>query len=186
MTELQCAEWLELCSWRITGLEAWGADSDIEAKNGSEMPAAFEVKFIGIEDDAFKMILDSIENGSSARPGPCLYSSGNYLLLRICEAAKQLTGFKGRRIAVVAIERGAWVPFEVSVGWIDWAHPTFFEDANQGWKALLEKEEKHDPNLRAKLPSIVESIDDVWILTRSHEYEYHLEFEFQMRRSGRH
>ena len=104
VTELQCAEWLEACGWHITDLAALGADSDIEAKDCSGRLTAFEVKFIGDEDDTFQMILKSIEKGASARVGPSLSSSINYLLFRVYEAAKQLAQFNGHRAAVIVID----------------------------------------------------------------------------------
>jgi len=185
VTELQCAEWLEAHGWRITGLEALGAGSDIEAEDDLSRRTTFAVKFIGIGDDAFKMILNSIEKGSSARSGPCLYSSSNYLLFRIYEAAKQLAKIDGHRIAVIVIDEGTWVPFKIPLEdhWIDWEHPVFFENANQAWKQLINKEEVRNPNPMAELTSVVVSIDDIWILTRSHEYEYHMEHELSTGRT---
>lgn len=175
VTELQCADWLNARDWIITGLEALGDGPDIEAKDDSGRLTSFEIKFIGTEKDDFKMILNSLEKGSSARPGPSLSSSVNFLLFRIYEAAKQLAEFDRHRIAVIVIEDGAWAPFKIALenGWIDWTRPNFLDDG-QAW---IREQEKRYPNFMAEFTSVVGSIDKILILTRSHEYEYHLEYE---------
>ena len=177
VTELQCAAWLETRNWRITGLEAWRADSDIQAIDASNRPTAFEVKFIGLEDIDFSMILRSIAEGSSAQAvSTC--SGINYLLFRVYEAAKQLAKFNGRRVAVTVIDDMAWARIKMPLenNYIDWAKPAFL-DAGWRWEKFLREQEGRYPAIRTELHGVVRSIDTAWVVTRSHEHEYHLESE---------
>jgi hypothetical protein len=51
LVELQFAEWLELQGWTVSGLEALRQGPDFEAYTHDGRPTAFEVKFIGTEND---------------------------------------------------------------------------------------------------------------------------------------
>jgi hypothetical protein len=71
IVELQCVEWLERQGWKISDLEAFreGA-ADIEAKSASRQLTAFEVKYIGQDDDGFGTVLKTFgrENAYEAFP----------------------------------------------------------------------------------------------------------------------
>lgn len=185
VAEVQCACWLEAHDWKIINLEAGGAGSDIQATDASEMPTAFEVKFIGLEDIDFSMILRSIAEGSSAQAvSTC--SGVNYLLFRVYEAAKQLATFNGRRVAVMVIDDMAWVRIEMPIenDYIDWTKPAFL-DAGPAWETFLREKEVRYPDIRTALHPVVRGIDTAWVVTRSHEYEYHLESELPVQQGER-
>ena len=89
LAELQCAEWLELQGWIVSGLEALREGPDIEAYANEGQATAFEVKFIGTEHDDFVTILERLVGQPAGGPvSP--YDAANYLLFRVYEAAKQL------------------------------------------------------------------------------------------------
>lgn len=181
LTELQFAECLERQGWTITGLEALREGHDVEAKHGLNPTTAFEVKSIGTEDRDFEMIVHSLAQEPSGGPVSA-YASINYLLFRVYEAARQLAGFRGRRIAVAIIDDPTWWRFNLQLrkGWLDWTNPEFLNyDAPS--ETFLQRQEERYPALRTELPSIVGSIDAVWVLRKSHGYEYHLEYELNTR-----
>lgn len=132
LAELQCAEWLEEQGWRITGLEAWREGPDIEAHATEESEVmAFEVKFIGREDEEFKTFLRAIGEKGVAIGASSAYTGMDYLLFRVYEAAKQLIRVNRRRIVVVVINSRSWhksfkVPLEND--WINWPNPNFIHE----------------------------------------------------------
>jgi hypothetical protein len=181
VAELQCAEWLETRDWTITGLEALDAGHDLEARTVSGGVTAFEVKSIGTQDDDFEMILRSMTEEPSGG-AVSAYSGINYLLFRVYEAAKQLAGFQGSRIALAVVDDLTWWRFELPLrdGWIDWANPRFLND-DPTWSTFLQEKRLRYPKLEFELASVLGAIDAAWIVRRSHGYQYHLEYELRLR-----
>ncbi|MEQ1845493.1 MAG: hypothetical protein ABL983_07940 [Nitrospira sp.] len=180
VVELQCAEWLERHGWEISDLEAFGEESpDIETKSASGDLTAFEVKFIGQDDDGFGTVLKGF-SGEDAYERRSPYCAANYLLYRVYQSAKQLQGARATtRIALVVIDEQTWFTFEMQLkgGWINWKNPTFMdvydpfieaqdETLTDEQKRTLTKDQKRKI-LNADLKSALESIADVWILERS-------------------
>jgi len=179
LVELQCAEWLELQGWTVSGLEALREGPDIEAYASDGRPTAFEIKFIGTENEDFALLLASLAGHSAGGPvSP--YDAANYLLFRVYEAAKQLQRSVCDRIAVVVVEELTWFRFELQLndGWIDWAHPNFF--SGHAWEGFLAHQRTRYPNLLDDLQPILRSLNAVWILRQSEGYRYHREFEVRL------
>jgi hypothetical protein len=90
---LLVAEWASRTR-RIVGLEAVGCSHDLlaEVEGASE---AIEVKFIGTLDSDFEKLQEMrIFGGPQDRP-----TASDFLLTRIYEAAKQLSGYSQKRTA---------------------------------------------------------------------------------------
>lgn len=176
IAELQCAEWLETREWVITGLEALREGPDIEATAPDASSAAFEVKFIGTEDNDFDMIVRSIA-GEPAGGSVSAYAPINYLLFRVYEAAKQLGQVTRRRIAVVIIEDLTWWRFELQLqnNWLDWNHPKFLA-AETDWEEFLKQQNRY-PALLSELASVVAGLDAVWIVSQSSAFQFELKYQ---------
>ncbi|MDH4086574.1 MAG: hypothetical protein OEV27_01995 [Nitrospira sp.] len=174
VVELQCAEWLEGQDWEIVDLEAFGEGGpDIEARSGSGDLTAFEVKFIGQDEDGFNTVLKGFSR-EEAYSRPSLDLAANYLLYRVYQSAKQLQrSAASARIALVVIDDTDGT-FErlLKGGWIDWANPTFMDV----YDPFIEGEREKNPNLDTELKVILGSINDVWILKRSSGNQFQLMF----------
>lgn len=182
LVELQFAEWLELQGWTVSGLEALREGPDIEAYASDRQTTAFEVKFIGTENDDFALILESLAGQPAGGPvSP--YDAANYLLFRVYEAAKQLQRSAYDRTAIVVVEELTWFRFELQLraGWIDWAHPRFF--SGHAWEPFLARQRTRYPNLLDDLQPALRGLNAVWILKRSAGYQYHLEVEVPLNRA---
>lgn len=175
VVELQCARWLETQGWEIADLEAFRERGpDIEAKSARGDRTAFEVKFIGQDDDGFNTALKGF-SGEDTYERRSPYCAANYLLYRIYRSAKQLQGASAAtRIALVVIDEQTWFTFETQLmgGWIDWMNPTFMDV----YDPFIDRERKKNPNLDAELKVILGSINDVWILKRSSGNQFQLMF----------
>jgi hypothetical protein len=177
VAELQCAEWLEILGWKIVGLEALRPGSDIEAKSETGLFTAFEVKFIGDEDDDFRIILHSMANGPSASTvSP--YTACNFLLFRIYEASRQLVYYNGQRIAVVVIDDPTWWRFEFPLNdrWILRNNYEFFSDDTE-WEKFMGRQKKCPST--ADLHDALRQIDAAWILRRARGYTFQLEHKLK-------
>lgn len=176
LVELQFAEWLQLQGWTVSGLEAFREGPDIEAYANGSQTTAFEVKFIGTENDDFVRILENLA-GQSGVGSVSPYNATNYLLFRVYEAAKQLQRIVCDRIAVVVVEDLTWFRFEVQLsdGWVDWANPGFYP--GPVWEEFVERQRTRYPHLLDDLQPALRSLNAVWILRQSEGYQYHREFE---------
>lgn len=175
VVELQCAEWLERHGWEISDLEAFGEESpDIEAKSANGDLTAFEVKFIGQDDRGFTTVLQGFREGI-AYEGRSPYLAANYLLYRVYQSAKQLQAARATtRIALIVIDGPTEHTFKIQLkdGWIDWKNPTFMD----GYDQFIEGERKENSNLDAELKKVLGSINDVWILKRASDNQFHRMF----------
>ena len=180
LTELQFAMWLETRGWAVTGLEALGAGSDIEAVSELYGATAFEVKFIGADNDEFRAMLRSIAGQNSGRMMSA-YNGLNYVLFRLFEAAKQLETVELRRARVIVIEDLAWSGMELPLenSWIDWASPQFlFPDSD--WKDFMATQESRFSNIANELGPTLGRLDSAWIVRES-SFDFTLEFDLQTR-----
>jgi len=181
LSELQCAEWLETQGRIIRGLEALGGGPDIETTSSEGTTTAFEVKFIGSEDDDFEMILGSVAGQPAGGPvSP--YAAINYLLFRAYEAAKQLAEVNGERIAIVIVEDLTWWRFESQLkhSWIDWKNPHFVGD-DSGWGQFMREQQRRYSELPDGVPLALRQIDAVWIVKQSWGFEFNVEYAIAMR-----
>lgn len=174
VVELQCAEWVERQGWEISDLEAFRETSpDIEAKSARGDLTAFEVKFIGQDDDGFDTVLKGFRGEDAyGRSSPDL--AANYLLYRVYQSAEQLQrSAASTRIALVVID-DTYDTFErlLKGRWINWANPTFVDV----YDPFIERERGKKPNLDTELKVILGSINDVWILKRSSGNQFQLMF----------
>ena len=175
VAELHVAEWLELQGWTISGLEALRVGPDIEAFAPDGQATAFEVKYIGTENDDFAQIMKSLAGYAAGGPvSP--YDAANYLLFRVYEAAKQLQRIAHDRIAIVVVEDMSWWRFDLQLidGWIDWMHPSFFPE--HAWEGFLAQQRTRYPALLDDFQPVLRSLNAVWIFRQSGEYQYHREF----------
>lgn len=181
LIELQCAGWLESRGWTIEGLEAFREGPDIEARIDSGVVTAFEVKFIGSEDEDFLLVLNSLRGRSAARSSSP-YAAANYLLFRAYEAAKQLKRTALRRIAVLVVHEQTWYRFDLQLkqDWIDWCNPAFFQGDPQ-WEEFLKERRERYPQLEGEMRQALRDLDAIWILRLSDPWEYARVFEIDMR-----
>ena len=181
LVELQFAEWLESQRWTVCGLEALRDGPDVEAYTTSEGRAAFEVKFVGVENDDFALVLKSLAGQRAVGPvSP--YAAANYLLFRAYEAAKQLQVSPYNRIAVLVVHGLTWDRFDLQLrdGWIDWVRPSFFP-GDRVWQGFLECQQRRYPNIAADLQPALADLNAIWILKMLSDYQYNREFEVRIR-----
>jgi hypothetical protein len=173
LIELQFASWLESRSHTIVSLEATRKGPDIETLSDSGEPNAFEVKFIGVEDGDFRVLLRSM-GGHPAGGAVSLYQPINYLLFRVHEAARQLQSANGRKTAIIVIDELTWFRFDMQLrgNWIDWANPRFAPDDDWNQFLSLQKRYPHD------LADTILGIDSVKIFRQNAAFEFWPEKEF--------
>jgi len=181
LVELQVAEWLEYQGRRVSGLEALREGPDIEACAKDGRATAFEVKYIGTEDEDFALILESLAGGPAIRT-VSQYDAANYLLFRMYEAAKQLERLSCDRIGVVVVEDMAWPRFDSPLrnGWVEWKNPKFFPSppCSDAWKQFFtDKVRPRYPEIENDLEPALKNLSAIWILRKSGSYEYHREIE---------
>lgn len=181
LVELQCAEWLESQGWTILGLEALGEKSDIVARNDAGTVTAFEVKFVGREDEDFVLMLNSL-SGKPAGRWASPYTPANYLLFRAYAAAKQLQRTGTGRIALLVILDATWGRFRLPLDWINWRNPKFFDDGDRTWQKFLEDKRKRQ--LDSDLQTALRDLDAIWIFKHSYGFQYAREFKFHTRPSA--
>lgn len=166
VTELQVAQWLDANGWSVTGLEAIGGGPDVEAIAPDGQTVAFEVKHVGIEDNYFRAILESLAGRHSGQSASS-YDAANYLLFRVYEAARQLGKTPGMKVAVVAINDLAWDHFELQLRerWIDWSAPKLYDScsgASPDWEMFMRSQDQH-PRLHEDLAETLDVLDEVWV-----------------------
>jgi hypothetical protein len=181
LVELQVATWIVAHGWRVTGLEALGGNADILADSPSGEPCSFEVKYMGQDTGDFRQVLEAAAGRPAADSVP-IYAPLNYLLFRVYEAARRLQASQRRRVVVVVISTLAWHHFDLPLGkqWIKWDSPTFLP-ADGNWAIFLDKQRSRYPDLEPEMAIMIPSLDRLWIMQMSGEYEYSLELD---RRAG--
>lgn len=178
LIELQFASWLESHSHTIIGLEAKNQGPDIETLSEGGQAHSFEVKFIGMEDGDFHILLRSM-SGYPAVGFVSPYQAIDYLLFRVYEAAQQLKAASGTKRVVIVIDEVAWTRFDVLIdrNWIDWACPQFIGPDDE-WNQLLSLGERRYPGLPGDLAATIRGIDSIMIFRQNHDFEFRLEGEF--------
>jgi len=160
--ELRFAQWLKDSGWNIDNIEAFGGPHDIIATSPEGKNAAFEIKYLAQEELSFELTATAIKTGHSFN-SMAVYSPLDYLIYRLYEAAQQLQGFGGMRIAVAIIdeyERSFKIPFDES--WIYWDNPSFFRK-EADIEPFLRKKLAENPNLEDDLKASFTKIDQIWI-----------------------
>jgi hypothetical protein len=181
LIELQFASWLESQSHRIVGMEATRKGPDIETLSESGEANAFEVKFFGMEDGDFRVLLRSM-GGYPAGGAVSPYQAINYLLFRVYEAARQLRATSGRKTAVVVIDELSWFRFDMQLrgNWIDWENPRFIAPDDH-WNQFLSLQQRRYPDLPNDLVHMIRGIDSVKIFRQNAAFEFRLEKEFSQK-----
>jgi hypothetical protein len=138
LIELQFTAWLESQCHEIVGMEAYRKRPDIETVS-ADGATSFEVKFFGVEDGDFRILLKSMNGGEPAGTSVSLYEPIHYMLLRLYHAAIQLRLAKGRKTAVIVIDEMGWWRFQMQFmgNWIDWDNPKFIGLYEREWRPLL-------------------------------------------------
>jgi len=174
LIELQFASWLEGQSHTIISLEATRKGPDIETLSDTGEANAFEVKFIGLGDGDFKVLLRSM--GGHPAGGPVsLYQPINYLLFRVYEAARQLQSANGLKTVVIVIDELSLFRFDMQLrrNWIDWANPRFIAPDND-WNQFLSLQKRYPHDLA----DTILGIDSIKIFRQNAAFEFWLEKEF--------
>jgi hypothetical protein len=180
VAELQFAERLEEHSYTITGLEALREGPDVESVSPNGLRGEFEVKFIGSQDAEFEMQVKSIKgerSGDFVSP----YAAINYLTFRVYEAAKQLQRAGTNGTVVLIIDEIAWPRFELQLKerWIDWTRARFV--GTDGWDKFLARQHKEYPGLPDDLAETIRTINSIWILRQSSEFEFCRRYDVRIR-----
>lgn len=189
LAEILCANYLENKGWRITNLEALGGNHDIEAFNKNNEPVTGEIKYIGLEDDRFFEMEESIATGNAVGGPLTVYDGYNYLILKICEAAYQLRHSEGKKIVFLIIGNVAssFINFQVK-NFLQIEKPrfSFSPQASNKWQEFftgLQKQEKYR-EIGLNTESIIAICDSVWIICEKNYYEYSEPFVLNLRLTG--
>lgn len=177
IVELQIANWLEALGWKITGLEALGANTDIECIRPIGLKSAVEVKYIGQGDEEFEQVVNAIQGKPSGGLGRDS-DACNYLILRAYEAAKQIKNTGHRRIAVIVVDSSAHIFLKIPLenNFINWEEPSFLNASNDWGKWLVRfKEEKKDSTVETNLAPTIKTLHELWLVVKGNDYVYHLQ-----------
>jgi len=178
VVELQVAAWLAEMGWHVSGLEALGARSDIEARSPDGTSYVIEVKYIGQTTEDFTDVVEALSGGTVAGSKP-LYGAINYLLYRVYEAARSLRRQSGARLAIIVIDAQSWYAFNAPLkhAWLNWQKPGFLATAEGGWNDFLLKSRNTNPAIDAEVEAFVQELDAVWVARLNGAYEYSLEHQ---------
>jgi hypothetical protein len=174
--ELVFAEHLRQDGWSITDFAAWqGAKHDVEAERPGGGATAFEIKFIGEDNESFE------SNGGFFS----LEKPSDYLISRLYEAANQLqrADRSKRRIAVIIIGLMTRGPFEIAfkMNKINLNSPSFYHTGEESWTKHFKKLLKDYPDIESDLTDCIGSIDEAWILYEAEGFTYEIASRVTMR-----
>lgn len=172
LTELQVAEWLQEQGWKISNLEAWGGNCDVEGVSPRNVECMFEVKAIGPEDNDFLRVVDSLQGRNSADIiSP--YTASNYILFRAYEASKKLCMSTKVPIACLVVAEETWYRFDIPLqkNWMRWESPRFFEE-DVGWQKAIQRNKWSYPGSDA-LQRLFSGLN-IWIVKRNADFQYSL------------
>ena len=178
LAELDFARALEAKRWKITNLEMYGGQFDVEGIDEHGVNMAFEVKFLAQREVLFELNRASFASPTVGWLG--VYSPVDYLIFRLYEAARQLQGTQLRRVAV-AIVSDYEVSYKIplSEGWVNWKSPAFLKRDSEILTFLAAQYAKN-PNLDADLKSFVGGLDEIWILRYQGAFELRCEHRIQL------
>lgn len=172
--ELNLTRWLEENGYNIRHLECLGAESDVVAENNKGETFSIELKFIGIEDEFFKAIVDSIRGNPSA-VSSLPSDAVNYVLLRIYEAAKQLmkAAIANKKIVTIIFDQLSWNPVgrDLQNNWIDWNNAKFLDLTSKKWNRFFEKQRKKYSQIDEEVGEVLKEMDWIWIFRVADEFE---------------
>jgi hypothetical protein len=172
LVELQFALWIEDQSHQLVGMEAFRKGPDIEtASSGGH--TSFEVKFFGIEDGDFRVLLRS-RCGEPAGRAISPYQPINYMLLRLYQAALQLRLARGHKRVVIVIDEMGWSRFKMRLHHIDWDNLKFIGLHESEWLPLLRLLKDPTP-LPQELGATIRELDSIRIYRQNHAFEFQLE-----------
>jgi len=181
--ELLIAAWLEEKKWNVNELGALGGKCDIEATSPDGNEFDIEVKLIGQEDDEFEEIHKSCEYGNGVYVGnPSLYAGFNFLIFKIFDAALQLSKSIKNRLALIVISNMTWHRYQMQVkdivSWMGKRPIEFYVVKNTKWNEWLsdkKNKEKRYSNIENELDSVIGSLQEIWFVRQSEDFEYSLE-----------
>lgn len=162
LAELISSSWIESQGWKIINLEALGGSFDIEAISPQGKCCAIEVKYIGEQNHQYEQSLESLKSGRAVYGGINHYDRYNYILLRIYEATKQLSSFKGDRYVFIVISNLIWHVIDIAIqdNWLQQYPSKFFNLLPLEWKSLRKKY----PNIDTEIGEILNQIKELWII----------------------
>lgn len=159
--------------WVITNLEVWGGKFDIEASKAG-VGHVVEVKHIGQESDDFYATVRSL-NGDNGIFAISPYSSMNYLLFRVYEAARKISLAEKKRVVCIVISSASWAShFEIPLkgNWIDWNSPSFFQQADDCWNQFQLEQERRYPAMSQNLVATLRALNEIWIFREKEPFQY--------------
>ena len=178
VVELQVAGWLEDTGWKIEGLEALGANSDIVARSRDTESWVIDVKYIGQETDDFMETMKALASDGTSATSGTLYGGINYLLFRVFEGSRGLANRDGRKLVAIVIDALAWPTFDVPLrhGWVDWNCPSFLSTSETDWNNFVAKQRVRYPDLDSQVRNRVSELDGLIVFSVS-GCEYSVQFQ---------
>ncbi len=172
--EILIADWLDYNNWEIIELEATGGIADIVAISQNKVKHFFELKFIGVEDEVFWSIVNSMQDHSSCSNFSS-YSACDFLLYKAFTAAKQLENFYQNTIVIITISNISWDFFDIQLkeDWINWTNPTFFNNDSK-WITFFAEQKKKYPNIENEIGSTINKLSELWIVEECDNFEFKL------------
>jgi hypothetical protein len=178
LAELDFARWLETQQWRISNLEMYGGQFDIEGLRNGHIVAAFEIKFLAQREVVFELNRASFMNPTAGWLG--VYSPIDYLLFRLYEAARKLQDTRGNRIAVAIVtDYDVSYKIPLSGGWIDWKNPGFLKRDSE-IQVFLSDQYAKNQNLDAELKTFITALNEIWIMRYKDAFELYLEHRIRI------
>ncbi len=163
IAEIQTALWLSKKGWIIENLEAYNKNScDIEASKDN-LYFVFEVKSIGMEQDYFQHLINSNMFRSPLWFNPA--DGQNYVLYRICEAAKQLEKIEleKNKVVVIVIHGEAWATL-ININCKNFQ----FSDGSEKWRRFLLG--KKNPEELKAMTEFISNLNEIKILNYNSEH----------------
>jgi hypothetical protein len=168
VAELLFAVWLHHEGWRIDGLEALGASTDVVATDWNGKSFVFEIKYLGQGEILFLLSVQALgEDGVSFGYIP-VYSPLDYMLFRIFEAAKKLASLPRPRVVVMILsEYEAYFEIPLAEHWIDWRNPKFFRKEID-IEEFLREQYASNPKLDHEIKYYISQVDQIWFYEIEH------------------
>jgi len=174
LAELLIVAFIEDRGWRIDKIAALGGPADIVATAPKGVLCALEIKYIGQENNRYEEFVGSRPPGHVGN-----FDGYNLFLFDVYNAAKQLSQFNKKRIAIIVVWPDSWpltVPIEddyTSKGPI-----SFSESASPVWKCFLADKKEKKPirygNIENDLDSTIKGLSEIWIIKEDNDMNYSL------------
>lgn len=164
LSEVKVAEYLEnQAGFKVTGMEAIGANYDIEATARDGRDWTIEVKHIDEEKGLFKAVWLSDQPKLIPITGMRKYGE-NYFLFRVLEAVKQLEDSQKRRAVAMVWADGMGVPSRIRE--FDWKNPKFPAFSLDEWRQVFGEDFKVKQDLQVLVQdpkAAVRQLDRLWV-----------------------